>query len=60
MSCRLGFSAYADAGNVLNGFSRGNTDQFRIMSEPVIGVHGVSFREIASESSSSVTERWDD
>ncbi len=51
-----GFSAYADAGNVLVGFSLGNIDQLRILSEPVIGVQGVSLREVASRSSSSMIE----
>jgi hypothetical protein len=50
---RSGFSAYADVGNVLTGFSLGKTGQLRIMSDPVIGVLRASFRDIISRSSSS-------
>jgi len=54
-----GFSTYAAAGKVSTGFLAGNTDQLRIISEPVIRVQDISFRDIVSRSSSSMTENCD-
>lgn len=51
----FGFSAYSVDGKVLTGLSCGNTDQLRIISEPVIGVHGVSFRDMVSKFSPSMS-----
>jgi hypothetical protein len=52
----FGFSEYAAGGNVVIGFSRGKTDQLRIISEPVIGVQDVSLLESISRSSPSIIE----